>query len=63
MRAYLTVNDVVEILGISKSLAYKAIRNMNDDLAAQGYLTVAGKIPKKYFEEHWYGLEEGGTKS
>lgn len=59
MRAYLTVNDVEEILGISKSLAYKIIRSMNNDLAAKGYLTVAGKVPKKYFEEQWYGYEEG----
>lgn len=59
MRSYLTGNDVIEILGVSRSLAYKLIRNMNDDLAAKGYLTVAGKVPKKYFEEHWYGLEEG----
>ena len=59
MRSYLTVNDVIEILGVSRSLAYKLIRNMNDDLAAKGYLTVAGKVPKKYFEEQWYGLEEG----
>lgn len=63
MRAYLTVNDVEEILGISRSLAYKVIRNMNNDLAAKGYLTAAGKVPKKYFEEHWYGLEEGGKKA
>ena len=59
MRSYLTVNDVIEILGISKSQAYKVIRNMNNDLAAKGYLTVQGKVPKKYFEEQWYGSVEG----
>ena len=59
MRSYLTVNDVIEILGVSRSQAYKVIRNMNNDLAAKGYLTVAGTVPKKYFEEQWYGLEEG----
>ena len=59
MRSYLTVNDVIEILGVSRSQAYKVIRNMNNDLAAKGYLTVQGKVPKKYFEEQWYGFDEG----
>jgi hypothetical protein len=58
MKSYFTVNDVIEILGVSKSKAYKVIREMNDQLAEEGYLTVAGKVPRNYFEKRWYGSRE-----
>ncbi len=58
MKSYFTVNDVIEILGVSKSKAYKVIREMNDQLAKEGYLTVAGKVPRNYFEKRWYGSRE-----
>ena len=58
MKSYFTVNDVIEILGVSRSKAYKVIREMNDQLAAEGYLTVAGKVPRNYFEKRWYGSRE-----
>ena len=51
MKSYFTVNDVIEILGVSRSKAYKVIREMNDQLAEEGYLTVAGKVPRNYFEK------------
>ncbi len=58
MKSYFTVNDVIEILGVSRSKAYKVIREMNDQLAEEGYLTVAGKVPRNYFEKRWYGSRE-----
>ena len=58
MKSYFTVNDVIEILGVSRSKAYKVIREMNDQLAEEGYLTVAGKVPRSYFEKRWYGSRE-----
>ena len=58
MKSYFTVNDVIEILGVSKSKAYKVIREMNDQLAEEGYLIVAGKVPRNYFEKRWYGSRE-----
>jgi len=48
------VNDVMRILGVSKSKAYKVMQDMNKELAKQGYFTIAGKVPKKYFEERFY---------
>ena len=60
MRTYYTVDEVIEILGVSRSQAYKLIKRMNHDLSSKGYLTVAGKVPRKYFEKQWYGFEEGG---
>ena len=52
---YLTVNEVAEYMGISVPTAYKIIRKLNNELAKAGYITVAGKINKRYFEKKTYG--------
>lgn len=46
----LTANDVAEILDIKTSKAYSIIRQMNQELASQGKLTIRGRINKKFFE-------------
>lgn len=35
---------------------YRIIRIMNVELGEKGYLVLAGKIPKKFFAERYYGL-------
>lgn len=55
---FLKVEDVMQILGISKSAAYKIMRQMNDELLKKGYAVIRGKISRKYFEERFYGMTE-----
>ena len=26
------------------------------ELEKQGYLVISGKLPRKYFEQHWFGM-------
>ena len=52
---YYDVSDVSTRLGVSVSKAYKIIRLLNDELRAMGYLTVAGRVSRKYFEQRIYG--------
>lgn len=54
-KRFLNVNDVAQYMDISIPMAYKIIRKLNDDLKAKGYLIVAGKVSKAYFEEKVYG--------
>lgn len=54
---YYTVKDIQQILDISKSKSYQIIRQLNEELKANGYLTVAGKCNKSYFKEKVYGLK------
>lgn len=54
---FITAAEMAEILGISKPYAYKIIKQMNDDLEANGFITISGKVSKKYFEEKFYGVE------
>jgi len=58
---FMRVDDVAAELGVSKSYAYKIVRRLNAELKNMGYLTVAGRVSKKYFiEKVCYG--EHGDK-
>ena len=46
-------------MGVSKSHAYKLVRELNQELKAKGFLIVAGKVSRTFFEERFYGLKEG----
>jgi len=53
------VDDVAEELSVSKSYAYKIVQKLNAELKTLGYMTVAGRINKKYFmEKVCYGENE-----
>ena len=54
-KRYVDANEVCEALGISKGKAYSIIRNLNKELSSKGFITVAGKCSRKYFEEKYYG--------
>jgi Mn-dependent DtxR family transcriptional regulator len=54
-KRFLNATDVSEYMGISKPMAYKIIRKLNDELVSQGYIIVSGKISRKYFEQKVYG--------
>lgn len=53
---YYNAKDIVEMLDVSKATAYSIIRKLNDELEAEGYLTLQGKVPRAYFDAKWYGL-------
>ncbi len=54
-KKYLKAQDVADYMEISVPMAYKIIRSLNDELVAQGYLVVAGRINRSYFEKKIYG--------
>ena len=39
------------------SYAYKVVRLLNKELEAKGFITVAGRVSRRYFEEKFYGSE------
>ncbi len=64
MRAqFITAAEVAEIMGISRSKSYQLVRELNRELKAQGYLTVAGKCPIQYFKQKFYGFQIPGGSS
>ena len=45
----MSADDVAKELDCSKSYAYKLVKAMNKELAEQGYITMAGRIPRAYW--------------
>ena len=55
----MTAEDIAATLGISKGHAYKIIRQLNEELAKAGFIVVAGKVPKAYWEKKFYCFPQG----
>ncbi len=51
---FYTVEDIINILNVSKSTAYREIKKLNDELKKKGYITISGKVSSKYFWERLY---------
>ena len=54
---YLNAADVSEYMGISIPMAYKIIRKLHDELRAQGFITVSGRINLRFFEHKVNGFK------
>ena len=48
------VEDVMKMLDLSRAKCYEIIRQLNAELDAAGYLTVAGRVPRRYFDSRYY---------
>ena len=56
---FMKVDEVAEVLGISKSYAYKIVQKLNTELKDKGFLTIAGRVNRQYFlEKTCYGAAE-----
>ena len=55
---FMGVCEVQELLGISRSSAYRLIKTLNEELDEKGYITISGKVSTRYLMERIYGLEE-----
>ena len=59
-KMFMRVEEVAEELDVSVPYAYKLIRQMNAELKKTGCVTIAGRIDRKYFYEHFYGTKSYG---
>ena len=56
--AFINVTEVMQTLGVGKTKAYNIIKAYNAELAEQGFLTIRGRCPRKYFEQKVYGYAD-----
>lgn len=56
-KIFIRANEIAEALNVSEGMAYKLIRQMNAELEEQGYITVRGRVSRKYFQEKFYGAD------
>ena len=54
---FIRADEVAKELDVSKPYAYKIIRQLNDELKAKGFITIAGRVNRQYFNERLYGAE------
>ena len=54
---FMRADEVAKELGISRSYAYKLIRQLNQELKERGFLTIAGRINRDYLKERLYTAE------
>ena len=55
---FVKAEEVARELGISKPYAYKLVREMNEELKQKGFITIPGRVSRRYFEEKFYGLRD-----
>ena len=60
---FMRAEEVAQELGISKSFAYKLIRQLNQELREKGFLTISGRVNKEYFQERLYKPQRGVTEN
>ena len=55
---FIRAEELAQELEISKAKTYKMIRQWNEELRAQGYATVNGRVSRQYYLEHMYGMNK-----
>lgn len=51
------VEDVMKMLGLSRSASYKIIKKLNVELDGKGIYTIDGRVSCRYFDQR-FGLVE-----
>ena len=60
---FIRVDEVAKELDVSKPYAYKLIRQLNEELKAKGFITIAGRVNRQYFNERLYGSERNDVNA
>lgn len=55
---FVIAGEVAQDLDVSKPFAYKLVRQMNEELEAKGFIIIAGRVNRKYYEEKFYGMAQ-----
>lgn len=54
-KRFVSAEEVAEDFGVSRTKAYEMIRQLNEELEEKGYLTIRGRVSRKYYLERTYG--------
>lgn len=57
----LRMAEVAQLLDVKPSRAYSIIKQLNNELTAQGYMTLSGRIERSYLLERFGLKEEDGS--
>lgn len=51
----ITAQEVADEMDVSLGYAYKILRQLNKELANEGYITVSGKVLRAFWEKKFFG--------
>ncbi len=52
---FINAQEICQITGISKSSAYRLIKDLNDELNKKGFITFRGRVSRDYFYKRVFG--------
>lgn len=55
---FMRAEEVARELEVSRSYAYRLIKQLNAELREKGYMTIAGRVNRQYFQERLYGTSD-----
>ena len=55
---FVTAGEVAQDLGVSKPFDYKLVGQMNEEQEAKGFITITGRVSRKYYAEKFYGMAQ-----
>ena len=58
----LNVDEVAELIGVSRSYAYRVIRKLNQGLTAAGHYVVPRRVNRACLEQKHFGVPGGRSK-
>jgi hypothetical protein len=53
---FVRADEIAKDLDVSIAHAYRLMREMNAELKAKGFMTVAGRVSRQFYEEKFYGI-------
>ena len=60
---FMRADEVARELEVSRSYAYRLIQQLNAELRAKGYITIAGRVNRQYFRERLYEMPKREVKT
>ena len=52
---FIKASEVATVMNVSRAYAYRIVKQLNEELAAKGILTIDGRTNRKYFYERICG--------
>ena len=52
---FIKASEVAAVMNVSRAYAYRIVKQLNEELAAKGMLTIDGRTTRRYFFEKLQG--------
>jgi predicted ArsR family transcriptional regulator len=53
---FIRADEIANDLEISRTQAYRVLKELNSELQAKGFMTIAGRVSRQFYKERFYGV-------